>query len=85
MKPDELAKAMEAAAAEYACVPKRAADGTPIPPTAEHDKCYANYILTSNPPQHPWICRRCRTRGVDVGTYTDGAASEYNRLCEPPG
>lgn len=28
-------------------------------------KIYASHILTSNPPQHPWICPDCLQEGVD--------------------
>jgi hypothetical protein len=43
-----------------------------------HDKCYAGYVLASNPPQHPWVCRKCGAKGVDRGSYYD--YSEYDRL-----
>ena len=43
----------------------------------EHDKVYANITLTSNPPQHPWICRKCGERGTDQGTIL---SNEYDEL-----
>jgi len=44
-----------------------------------HDKVYADYILTSNPPQMDWVCRICGSRGRDVcGRYT--GRSEYDEL-----
>lgn len=33
----------------------------------KHKKVYSNYVLTSNPPQYPWICEKCGTEGTDVG------------------
>jgi hypothetical protein len=33
----------------------------------QHDKSYAPYILVSDPPQYPWICRKCGLRGIDYG------------------
>lgn len=44
---------------------------------AEHDKCWSNIVLTSYPPQSPWICRRCGKLGVDVGECVD--ATEYDK------
>jgi hypothetical protein len=37
-----------------------------------HKKVYANYILTSNPPQYPWICSECGEKGTDRKDYYDG-------------
>jgi CRISPR/Cas system-associated exonuclease Cas4 (RecB family) len=32
----------------------------------EHkDKEYSDTILLSNPPQHPWTCKKCGYKGVD--------------------
>ena len=31
-----------------------------------HKKIYAPYILTSMPPQHPWICEICGEEGIDT-------------------
>jgi len=31
----------------------------------DHDMAWAPYILTSDPPQHPWICRVCLKEGVE--------------------
>ena len=44
----------------------------------QHDKCYAPHALMSNPPQYPWVCRKCGLKGTDIGTYYD--FDEYNRL-----
>lgn len=45
----------------------------------EHEKVYAGHVLTSDPPQHPWICRKCNARGADrSGSLRD--EQEYNRL-----
>lgn len=33
----------------------------------EHEKVYASYILASNPPLFPWICRKCLMEGTDRG------------------
>ena len=30
----------------------------------EGTKVYAPYILTSNPPQSPWVCSKCGEQGV---------------------
>jgi hypothetical protein len=47
----------------------------------KHDKVFAPYILTSNPPQYPWICRKCGFRGCDIGDgYQD--VDEYAKLCQ---
>ena len=44
----------------------------------KHDKVYANYTLTSEPPQYPWICRICKERGTDRGDPI--IPSDYDRL-----
>ena len=44
----------------------------------EHDPCFSNYVLTSDPPKHPWICRKCGAEGVEIGKAQD--LSEYGRL-----
>ncbi|MNL03782.1 hypothetical protein D3C87_1243300 [compost metagenome] len=31
----------------------------------EHEKEYENFILTSNPPQYPWKCKKCGVKGAD--------------------
>jgi hypothetical protein len=43
-----------------------------------HDKVYANYALTSNPPQYPWVCRKCGAKGIDQGQYYN--YGEYDRI-----
>ena len=47
----------------------------------QHEKVFAPYILTSNPPQYPWICRKCGYRSVDKGNITIDV-NEYARLCQ---
>ena len=49
----------------------------------EHDKVYANHVLTSIPPRHPWVCRKCKARGDDCGVPL-GAPGEYERVCAEP-
>lgn len=45
----------------------------------EHDKSFAPYMLASNPPRIPWICRECGEQGSDqVGVYED--KDEYDKL-----
>jgi hypothetical protein len=44
-----------------------------------HDKVYANHVLTSNPPQYPWICSKCGTTGRDV-TFDDNKGPTYDDL-----
>ena len=36
--------------------------------SCNHIKVHASYILASNPPQHPWICSICGTKGTDIGS-----------------
>lgn len=43
-----------------------------------HSKVYANYVLTSNPPQHPWICSICGEKGVDMESININ--NEYEEL-----
>ena len=70
---------LTAVAAEYACVPKRLPDGTVVQ-QAPHDKCYSGRMLTSNPPSYPWVCRRCGTKGADVGAYVGHSWGEYDQI-----
>jgi len=44
----------------------------------DHEKVYANYVLTSNPPQYPWICKKCGEKGIDRGSYYN--ANAYDEL-----
>ena len=47
----------------------------------KHDKAYSTKILLSDPPQRPWICRKCLEQGNERSTFPlveDG--SEYQRL-----
>lgn len=61
------------------CHGAEAADEPATPAPCEHEKVYAGHFLTSNPPQHPWICRKCNARGADrSGSLRD--EQEYNRL-----
>jgi len=34
----------------------------------QHDKSYSPNVLTSNPPQYPWVCRKCGATGTDTAT-----------------
>lgn len=36
----------------------------------EHDKVYSNCLLTSDPPQQNWICRKCGATGIDTVGFT---------------
>lgn len=49
----------------------------------QHEKVYAGHVLTSSPPQRPWICRKCKTRGADSVRGGDSDWSEYHRLLTP--
>ncbi len=43
------------------------ADDTARPGTCAHvRKTYAPHILTSHPPQHPWVCPDCLEEGVEM-------------------
>lgn len=45
----------------------------------QHDKVYADCILTSNPPQRDWVCRKCYAKGRDtIGSYS--GKSEYDEI-----
>jgi hypothetical protein len=49
--------------------------------TCKHQKVYANYILTSNPPQHPWVCSICGETGRDQGaTVKDNYTETIKRF-----
>jgi hypothetical protein len=54
-------------------------DAAPWHATCEHDKVYGDHILTSNPPKYPWICRKCKARGNDIGAGT-GERGEYEKV-----
>lgn len=44
----------------------------------KHEKVYDNNILTTNPPQQNWVCRKCGERGTEVvGKIT---ANEYDAI-----
>jgi len=45
----------------------------------KHEKVYANFVLTSDPPQHPWICRKCGERGRDISKHSMNE-NEYDKL-----
>lgn len=32
----------------------------------QHDKAYSSDVLTTDPPQHCWICRNCGLQGRDM-------------------
>ena len=44
-----------------------------------HQKVYANFTLTSDPPYHPWICQRCGAEGADRGTSSPRNLYEEER------
>ena len=44
----------------------------------KHDKCYADYVFTTDPIQRPWVCRKCGAEGVDFDEPSK--PSEYDRL-----
>lgn len=37
----------------------------------DHEKIYAPITLLTNPPQYPWVCRKCGAGGRDSGVYYD--------------
>jgi hypothetical protein len=39
----------------------------------DHEKIYADYILTSYPPKYPWKCRLCNETGEDDESTRYGA------------
>lgn len=44
----------------------------------KHDWCYSSWILTTNPPQYPKICRKCGKQEIEVGySYL---TNEYDEL-----
>lgn len=43
----------------------------------KHEKIYSNEVLTSMPPQHPWICKKCGKRGTDIGGIYENS---YDKL-----
>jgi hypothetical protein len=47
-----------------------------------HIKVYSNCILTSYPPQSPWICPLCGYRGVDRGAGGMATGPTYAELVE---
>ncbi len=47
-------------------------------PNCNHNKVYANVILTSYPPQRPWICSICGAEGKDCGEL--GNSPSYDDL-----
>jgi hypothetical protein len=40
-----------------------------IAPNCNHDKVYADFVLTSNPPRTPWVCSKCLEQGMETGFY----------------
>jgi len=45
----------------------------------DHDKVYASYMLTSDPPLYPWICRKCGAEGTDRGQPHKDEYAELKR------
>ena len=33
----------------------------------DHEKIYALIVPPTNPPQYPWVCRKCGVEGRDYG------------------
>lgn len=55
----------------------------------EHDKAYVNRAYLTDPPQYPWICRKCGREGVDTfdvlrdyGEY-DRIRDQFRRSARP--
>lgn len=34
--------------------------------SCQHERVYADFVLTSYPAQHPWVCRKCGFQGVEM-------------------
>lgn len=34
--------------------------------SCNHDKVFAEYVLNSDPPKIPWICKDCGVKGTDI-------------------
>lgn len=47
----------------------------------EHDKVYSETALLTDPPQYPWICRKCGFKGREVLDVLRDRA-EYARIVE---
>ena len=45
----------------------------------DHEKVYANYILTSDPPRYSFICKKCGFKGV-VACEDIEIIDEYEEL-----
>ena len=30
-----------------------------------HEKVYADFCYPTNPPQYPWICKKCGEKGIE--------------------
>ncbi len=44
----------------------------------DHDIAWAPFVLTSDPPQHPWICRICFEEGVErLGPKSSPELEDY--------
>ena len=43
-----------------------------------HVFVYADYVLASNPPQRPWICRRCGEEGRNIADAI--TPSDYEKI-----
>lgn len=48
----------------------------------EHDKAYAGWILTSDPPKTQWICRKCHKQGMDEGVQSSRSGEDYRILLQ---
>ncbi len=43
------------------------------------DKSFSPNVLMSNPPQYPWICRKCGEEGVDRELVLDNDLKKLKR------
>ena len=43
------------------------------------DKSFSPNVLMSNPPQYPWICRKCGEEGVDRELVLDNDFEEIKK------
>lgn len=47
----------------------------------QHEKVFADFCYLANPPQYPWVCRKCGKEGVDCkGAAFDEYGSIKRRL-----
>lgn len=51
-------------------------------PECDHDKAYAGWIVTSNPPYTSWICRKCKKQGLDEGVHSSRDGEDYRLILQ---